>query len=181
MTVALLLFTLYLLPPILCRILFFLCGEPVGSFPINSKPALVWFISSQLQIIFLRFSFLEDVLMLIPRMYSLWLRLWGAKVGKVVFWSPKVQILDRPLLSIGDCAVVGYGATLASHLVTAKEGKIELVVARPVVGAYSILGGFSKLSPGAEVGPGELLPATLDLAPGDIWQGVRRRLKDSPA
>ena len=177
--IAVFLGVLYLLPPVLNQILFLIFGEPSGCFSINSKPALIWYASSQLQIIFLRLPVLEEVLRMIPRGYSLWLRLWGAKIGKIVFWSPQVKIMDRPLLDIGDCAVVGFGATIASHFVKVENKKIELLVERPKVGAYAILGGLSGLSPGAEVGPGEMLPATLNLAPGYIWQGGRRHRKES--
>lgn len=173
---------LYGLPPLLCRLLFLAFGKPVGTFPIDSRESQVWFVSCQLQILFVRFPFLEEALMMIPRAYSLWLRLWGARIGKVVSWAPQVKIMDRSYLEIGDFAVIGFGARFTSHFVNVgPSGAIELLLATPVVGARALMGGESGLAPGAQIAPGEMLPGTLNLAPNSIWKDGRRRSKVKPA
>lgn len=42
------------------------------------------------------------VYLLIPGIFSCWLRLWGAKVGRDVYWTTRLEIADRSLLEIGD-------------------------------------------------------------------------------
>ena len=53
---------LYLAPPLLTRLLFAVCGRPAGRHPVESRPFLVWWLSCQLQTLFLRLPFLEELL-----------------------------------------------------------------------------------------------------------------------
>ncbi|MDJ0694669.1 GH3 auxin-responsive promoter family protein [Mastigocoleus sp. MO_188.B34] len=39
---------------------------------------------------------------LLTEVITLWLRLWGSKVGEGIYWTPKIEIADRGLLEIGD-------------------------------------------------------------------------------
>ena len=108
---------IYLLPPFLFKVLNWIFPTAPGGYKLTEKGFIVWWYGAQLQLIFARFSFLEEFLRLIPFAYSFWLRLWGAKIGTHVYWSPKVEIIDRNLIDIGDSVVMGYGVKMTSHLI----------------------------------------------------------------
>src|SRR5687768_16618078 len=93
--------TLYLLPPLAVRAFTLITPIPAGKFPVNSPTFLKWWFTAQWQILFNRLRILEELLRLIPGLYSTWLRLWGVKIGRLVYWTPGLEILDRPLLNIG--------------------------------------------------------------------------------
>src|SRR5690606_21882972 len=73
---------LYLVPPLLARLTVMCAGLPEMKEKVPSRGSYVWWFTSQLQVPFMRFSFLEEFLRMVPGLYSMWLRLWGAKVGK---------------------------------------------------------------------------------------------------
>jgi hypothetical protein len=172
--VALVLF--YISPPIAAQLLFQVFGKPEGQFDINTKAYFVWWAVAQLQAIFVRVPAFEEILRIIPFVYSNWLRLWGARIGAMVYWGPRIMLLDRPWLSVGSRVIIGYGTGFTSHLVSknAQTGKIELLLATPRVEDDVILGGLSGLGPGSEVAEGEMLPSTLLLAPFYRWEKGRR-------
>ncbi len=158
---------LYLLPPLLARTIIVFAGEPQIKERVPSRGSYVWWITTQLQVPFMRFGFLEEILRMVPGLYSGWLRLWGAKVGAFVFWSPTSLIADRPFVQIGDRVVFGYGAKVSSHLlVKEKRGNgFSLVFAAPKIGDGVILGTLSAVAPGAEIEAGETLTAASALPP----------------
>ena len=70
---------LYLLPPLVARMILLLVTIPHGRIAVGSNAFFAWWSLFQLQIIFCRLPALEEILRLIPGVYSLWLRLWGAR------------------------------------------------------------------------------------------------------
>ena len=64
---------LYLIVPLLCRLL--LRGVPLDGEPLDqdSRGFKLWWFSSQLQCIFDRLTFLDEILRLVPGLYSAWL------------------------------------------------------------------------------------------------------------
>jgi len=166
---------LYLIPPLLCRLLLLIFGRP----PVRSSgftaAFFVWWATSQLNVLFIRFPVFEELLKLFPGIYSNWLRIWGARIGRLVYWGPRMQIMDRSFLEVGDDAMIGYGVSLTAHFVSrTKAGDLELILASPQIGARAILGGLSGLAPGAGVAEGEMLPSTMGLAPFYLWKSGRR-------
>ena len=119
---------------------------------------LRWWITSQCQTVFARLPFLEELLRLVPALYSAWLRLWGAHVGALVYWAPGVVVLDRSLIDVGDRVAFGAGARLASHVIAPVEGRGALVLGRIVIGDDAVIGGYATLLPGCEIAPGEVAP-----------------------
>ncbi len=170
---------IYLLPPLMYRFWTAIRSKPQGRFEIDSSEYRTWWVGVQFQVLFLRFAFLEELLRLVPMLYSFWLRLWGARIGKAVYWSPKTYILDRGYLDIGDFVVVGVGTRFASHLVSiTTSGNYELLLESPRVQKFSILGGYSGLGPGSFVEEKQMLPSHFLLAPGYGWSANGRQ---SPA
>jgi hypothetical protein len=150
---------LYLAPPILARIATLGRPLPQGRVELASAVFLRWWITSQSQTVFARLPFLEEVLRLVPALYSAWLRLWGARIGALVYWAPGVTVLDRSLIDVGDRVAFGAGARLASHAVTPIEGRGALILGRIVIGDDALIGGYATLQPGCEIAAGEVAPA----------------------
>lgn len=173
------LFNLYLLPPILSRLLYGF-KIPEGRFSPTDSIYKRWWLVTQLQSLYLRFPFLEEILRSLPMVYSNWLRLWGSKIGKNIFWSPSVIVIDRTHLEIGDFVAVGFGAGFTSHHFNQSSGKYELLLAKSTVESKVVLGGQSGVGPGSVVREGETLPATHALAPFYEWSGGRRRAPSAP-
>ncbi len=166
---------LYLVPPLLVRAA--LAAAPVspGDHPAGSPPFLRWWFLSQCQSVFNRLPFLEEALRLIPGLYAAWLRLWGARVGRLVYWAPGMRILDRPFLEVGDRAVFGAGVRVNPHVVVRDaEGRWTLQMGPVRVGADALVGGYALLTAGSRVGDGETLPALQVLPPFSVWEGGRR-------
>lgn len=117
-----------------------------------------WWGAHQIQMIYGAFPVLEVILRLIPSLFSQWLRLWGSKIGKNVYWTPGVFIADRSLLEIGDNVILGYGLSFTSHLINPREKELILYVRKIIIGENSFIGAR------ASFGPGAIVPANSDVA-----------------
>jgi hypothetical protein len=175
-------FMLYLLPPLVVRVVLWQWPLPAGLVALSSRAFLRWWCTAQCQIVFSRLPWLEEVLRLIPGLYSAWLRLWGARVGSLVYWSPGVAVLDRSLLHVGDRVAVGAGARIVSHVVgVAPDGGAALLVAPVTIGADALIGAYSTLLPGCVIDAGEVTPPFRSVHAFSRWtRGRRSRLPNSP-
>ena len=135
---------------------------------------LRWLLT-QLQMPFNRVALLEELLRLIPGLYSLWLNLWGSRVSLMTFWTRDVLISERYLLTIEPGVTLASQTGITAHLVNPDaDGELRLVVAPVVIERGAMLGIRSGLGPGCRVFAGELLPAGRMLPPYTGWQGGRR-------
>ena len=164
---------LYVLPPLMVRALWHGRQPPARS-EVGGGVFLRWWVSAQLQVVFARLPFLEEVVRLVPGLYSAWLRLWGARTGSFVYWSPGVRILDRQWLDVGSRVVFGVGVRLNAH-VLARHGQreTELFLGRITVGDDALIGGYSLLLPGCVVGAGEVTPPLRSIHAFSRWEGGR--------
>lgn len=150
---------LFLLPPLLVRLAVWPRGLPTGQIDLASKVFLRWWFTTQCQIVFSRLPWLEECLRLIPSLYSAWLRLWGARVGTLVYWSPGVVILDRSLLHVGDRVVFGAGVRVIPHVIApVPAGGGALFLAPITIGSDALIGAYSSLLPGCLVAAREVTP-----------------------
>ena len=124
-----------------------------------------WYGGHQIQAIYLTLPVLESLLRLVPGLYSAWLRLWGAKVGRGVYWTPQVEIIDRGLLEIGDRVVFGYRSGVVSHVIRPSKGNLLLYVGKVRIGDRAFIGAGSYLGPGVTVAAGAMVPATTHVFP----------------
>lgn len=162
---------LYLTPPLLHRLLGGPRRLPRGRFGVDSPEFLLWWRAAQLQTIFNRLPALEELLRLLPGVYSLWLRLWGARVGRLVYWTPGVAIADRSLVAVGDRVVFGAAVRVMPHLVAPDgDGRTTLLVAPVTIGDDALVGGYSLLTPGARVEAGETTSALRTRYPYREWR-----------
>jgi hypothetical protein len=167
---------LYLGPPLVVRLT--TAMAPIPARPdLNSSGFLTWWFTAQWQVVFNRFPFLDELLRIVPGLYSLWLRLWGARIGALVYWSPGVTIVDRQLLRVGDRVVFGLGVRINGHVVApGRDQRMTLFVAPITIGADSLIGGYSLLLPGCEIDRGTVTQPFRTVHPFTwIGKGQRRR------
>jgi acetyltransferase-like isoleucine patch superfamily enzyme len=128
-----------------------------------------WIGYYKLQNVFYNFPYLERVLVLL-RIYSPWLRLWGAKIGKNVTWTGQILIVDRANVSIGDHCSFGHQVSIFSHLVKiTRRGRMMFYVKNVTIGKNCQLGGYSVFGPGASVGDGNVVPVGTYLYPNQVF------------
>jgi hypothetical protein len=167
-------FVLYIVPPLIVRAA--LSWRPLadGRYGLHSPEFLWWWFSGQCQIVFNRLPLLEELLRLAPGAYSAWLRLWGARVGSLVYWSPGVVIVDRPLIDVGNRAVLGIGVRVCPHLLLRGEhDEAALLLGHVRIGDESLIGGFAVLLPGVHVHDGEELRGARVAPPFAEYQSGR--------
>ena len=167
--------TLYLAPPLAARLL--LAVAPFGKSVIamGTRDFFAWWALLSFQVLFCRFPALEEALRVVPALYSFWLRLWGSRIGRLVYWSAGTRVLDRSFLDIGDDVIFGAGVRLNPHVLARNaNGELELILAPVKIGARAIVGGYSLLTAGTEIMPGECLQALLVSPPFTRWKDGRR-------
>src|SRR5687768_13452276 len=125
-----------------------------------------WWGSHNIQRIYIAFPQLESLLQLIPGAFSLWLRLWGSRIGRRVHWTPRVEIADRSLLEVGDDVVFGHLTACYAHLIKRRDSGLVLYVRRIRVGDRVLLGAGSRLGPGARIASGATLDVLTDVGVG---------------
>lgn len=166
----------YLVPPLLCRGALLLLPIHRQVIPLGSRDFLVWWFTLNLQMLFCRLPFLEELLRIVPGLYSLWLRLWGARIGKLTYWAAGLRILDRSFLRIGGHVTFGAGVRLNPHVILPDDqGRMVLALAPITIGDRANVGGYSLLAAGSEIMAGECTQACLTLPPFNRIEGGRRR------
>jgi hypothetical protein len=165
---------LYLLPAVIVRLVTLRTTLPVGLVDLGSPMFLRWWFTAQCQIVFTRLPSLEELLRLVPALYSAWLRLWGSKIGALVYWSPGVTVLDRSLVNLGDRVVFGAGVRLNPHVIAPIGGRRSLILAPVTIGSDALVGGYSTLLPGCVIAPGEVTDAFRTVHPFTHVEGGRR-------
>ena len=161
---------LYLAPLIPGRILRETLRSSPPEIAIGSSTFLRWWACFQCQVLFLRFPALEELLRLLPGMYSLWLRLWGSRIGSLTYWAPGTIILDRGFLEIGDKVVFGAGVRINPHVMENNS----LLLAPVKIGDDAMIGGYSLLTAGTEIAADEATRAFLISPPFSKWKNGKR-------
>jgi hypothetical protein len=160
----------YLVPPLLGRLVLLLFGRPAGTYTQDQKGYRVWWVLTQLQTVFNRLPFLEELLRLVPALYPLWIALWGGRLSPFAYVARGVVITDRYLVRVERRAVLGFRSTLAGHMAVRNDaGRWLAVIAAPTVEESAILGGDAGLGPGATLRSGALLPSGRRVGPFDSW------------
>lgn len=124
-----------------------------------------WWASHQCQALFIALPQLESLLQLVPGGFSLWLRCWGSRVGRAVYWTPRVEIADRSLLEVGDRVVVGHKVEIYAHAIRPTRAGLVLHVRRIVIGQDVFVGAGTRIGPGVHIADGVRVPLLSDLYP----------------
>lgn len=122
-----------------------------------------WWGGHQIQLIYYACPWIEAILRVIPGTFSWWLRLWGANIGKNVYWTPNVEIDDRSLVDVSSNVVFGHKVEIVSHVAGPRDGKISLYSKRVKIGKGCFIGAGSRLGPGAVIEDGAFLPVLTDV------------------
>ncbi len=172
-------FWLLLIPPVLTRIVL-ARPLPRGESAVPSAGFFRWWTTWQLQMIFNRLPWIEEVLRLVPGAYSLWLRLWGARIGRLTLWSPGVRIFDRPLLVVGDDVVMGIDVRTVGHFGGLDaQGRPTLSLGAVEIGDRCTLGGASLLGPGVTLGADQATESLFLGTPFAHWQDGQQQSQPS--
>ena len=162
---------IYLLPPLMCRFFIVIFGRPVGTVNTDSQIFLNWWFLTQIQIIFSRFPFLEELLRLFPGVYNLWLNLWGGNVSLLTYWSPGVTVIDRYHINVGRRTIIGGGCRIGAHLISiGDDGGQRLTVAPLEIEDNCVIGFHAAIGPGCHVYANETVPANKILKPFYSWK-----------
>ncbi|HEX4924617.1 MAG TPA: sterol desaturase family protein [Bdellovibrionales bacterium] len=154
---------LYVLPPLAYRLHNRFYPLKTGMTRLSGGDYSPWWGGHQIQLLYIAVPSLEALLRVIPGVYSAWLRLWGSRVGRGVYWTPQVEITDRALLEIGDHVVFGHKAAFYNHVVNPKKDKMFLYVNVTKIGSGVFVGAGSRVGPGAVIESGVQLPILTDV------------------
>jgi hypothetical protein len=161
---------IYLMPLIFHRLHFMFFPFKDGYWILSEKKYNPWWASHMFQFPFIACPWIESLLHFVPGLYSLWLRCWGSKIGKNVYWTPRVEIVDRGLMEVGNNVVVGHISGFCSHMVADIDGKPALVVKKIILGDRVFVGADTQMGPGANVPPKTKLKPKTRL----YWRGEWR-------
>jgi len=154
---------LYLVPPLTFRLhrIFFPIRKSLSN--LSDPKYSPWWGAHQIQVVYIAIPQLEAALRLVPGLYSAWLRLWGSKIGRRVYWTPNVEITDRHLLDIGDHVVCGHKCKFLGHAIKPSGQKMALYTRSIKVGNDVFIGAGSRIGPGAVIADGTFLPVLTDV------------------
>jgi hypothetical protein len=168
---------LLVVPPMVVRIALLVRPLQSGDLPLSSPDFLLWWFTAQWQVIYNRLPWIEEMIRLVPSLYSTWMRLWGARVGRFVYWTPGLRILDRSLLNVGSRVVFGVGVRVNPHVIMPNDvGELVLRVGTVRIGDDALVGGYSILFAGCWIAPGEATPGKREIRPFTGWANGRRVL-----
>jgi hypothetical protein len=161
-TVILPLAVLYIFPPLVQRILLRWTPLRAGVSAFDSKTFSPWLAMHHIQAFYDALPQLESLLRVIPGFYSMWLRLWGSRVGYGVEWPVRMLVVDRSLMDIGNRVVFSRAVELAAHVRSKSEGGgggSKVLVRQVRIGSAAFLGPGVRTGPGATIAPNASVPA----------------------
>ncbi len=158
-TVIMFLSIVYLIPPLLFRLYCLRYPVSFGRWILNAPQRCDWWIAHQFQMTYAAVPIFESVMRLVPGFYSAWLRLWGSRIGKRIYWTPLVEIVDRHMLRVGDDVVFGHRVICTSHIITRKaSGDVILILRPPNIGAGTLIGARARIGPGVRIPERAVVP-----------------------
>ena len=105
--------------------------------------------------------------------------LFGARVGRNTAMGG--MLVDPPLISIGDFAIIGLDSAVVAHAITSGS-----IILKPVkIGHSATVGVHAVVMPGADIGDGAVVTAgsvvTMNtvVPPNELWGGIpAKKIKD---
>ena len=130
-----------------------------------------WWGGHQLQLPFIALPALEMPLKMVPGLFSVWLRCWGSRIGRGVYWTPWVEVVDRGMLDVGDGVVFGHRVGIYGHLIKPTRTNLLLFAKKVAVGQGAFVGAGSVLLPGATIEAGAVVPMKTELGVNEHFPG----------
>jgi hypothetical protein len=157
---------IYVLPLLLFRLHRLVAPLREGISDLSDGTYSSWYGGHQLQLPFITFPVYERALRLVPGLFSFWLRLWGSKIGRGIYWTPHLAIADRDLLEIGSGVVMGHQIGLSSHIISpAQDKKVILFVRKIQILKGAFVGAGVVMGPGVMVSESVVVKAGTQLHP----------------
>lgn len=174
------LFVIYFVPPLTQMVMLRWAPLKQGIACIDGRAFCPWLASHHIQAFYDALPYLESLLRVIPGFYSMWLRLWGSRVGYGVEWAVRLDVLDRGLMDIGNRVVFSREVELAAHVRQKLEGGGSRVLVRTVrIGSHAFIGAGARIGPGAMVPHGANVPALAVVGVNEAYgEAVRHPEKD---
>lgn len=148
----LILFVIYIAPPIVQRVMLRWAELKQGVNDIDGRTFSPWLATHHIQAFYDALPYLESLLRVVPGFYSMWLRMWGSRIGYGVEWPVRMDVLDRGLMEIGNRVVFAREVELSAHVRKKTDGGRTRVLVRTVrVGNYAFVGAGARIGPGANV------------------------------
>jgi hypothetical protein len=172
LSLLLLLGVLYVLPPFVQRILLRWTPIRPGVSAIDYKTFSPWLATHHIQAFYDALPQLESLLRVIPGFYSMWLRLWGSRVGYGVEWPISMQVLDRSLMDIGNRVVFSRGVELVAHVRSKSEsgsGASKVLVRQVRIGGSAFVGPGTRTGPGASIPGSASVPAQTVIGVNELF------------
>ncbi|MCX7356753.1 MAG: hypothetical protein NT015_01175 [Alphaproteobacteria bacterium] len=181
-TAALLLFVIFVLPPIVHRIMLRWAPLKQGVNQIDGSKFSPWLASHHIQAIYDALPFLESLLRVFPGFYSMWLRMWGSRIGYGVEWPVRMDVLDRGLMDIGNRVVFSRRVELSAHVRKKSDGGRSRVLVRTVrIGSYAFLGARVRVGPGASVPSNASVPEHATVGVNEVFGDAVRHHEQAEA
>src|SRR6185295_9362404 len=148
----LLLSVVYIVPPMVQRVMLRWAALKQGVSEIDGRKFSAWLASHHVQAFYDALPYLESLLRVIPGFYSMWLRLWGSRVGYGVEWPVRMDVLDRNLMDIGNGVTFSHEVQLSAHCRNKMETQASRILVREVhVGSHAFVGTGARLDAGASI------------------------------
>lgn len=154
---------IYIVPPLCYRIHNSISPLSHGLTTLSERRYSSWWGGHQIQLVFAIFPVFERILRAVPGAYSFWLRLWGSKVGRGVYWTPSTAIEDRGSMVIGDNVVFGHKVECYCHVIKPKDGALRLFTKPITIGDNTFIGAGTRIGPGVHIENGTFVPILTDL------------------
>lgn len=182
LTAALLLFVVYFLPPIVQRVMLRWSALKQGVNDIDGRKFSPWLASHNIQAIYDALPFLESLLRVFPGFYSMWLRLWGSRIGYGVEWPVRMDVLDRSMMDIGNRVVFSREVELAAHVRKKTDGGRSRVLVRMVrIGSYAFIGAGSRIGAGASIPSNASVPEMTNVGVNEAFGDAVRHHEQAEA
>jgi hypothetical protein len=126
------LLVIYFVPPMVQRVMLRWAPLKQGVSEIDGRKFSPWLASHHIQAIYDALPFLESLLRVFPGFYSMWLRMWGSRIGYGVEWPVRMDVLDRGSMDIGNRVSSTREVELAAHVRQKTDGGRSRVLVRTV-------------------------------------------------
>jgi acetyltransferase-like isoleucine patch superfamily enzyme len=170
------------LPPTVQRVMFRWAPLKQGIACIDGRLFCPWLASHHIQAFYDALPYLESLLRVFPGFYSMWLRMWGSRVGYGVEWPVRMDVLDRGLMDIGNRVVFAREVELVAHVRKKTDGGRSRVLVRGVrIGSYAFIGAGSRVTAGASVPSNASVPELSVVGVNEVFGDAVRHHEQAEA
>ncbi|MCC6786833.1 MAG: hypothetical protein IT547_03260 [Hyphomonadaceae bacterium] len=178
----LVLFVIYFVPPMAQRVMLRWAPLKQGICQIDGRAFSPWLASHHIQALYDALPYLESLLRVFPGFYSMWLRMWGSRVGYGVEWPVRMDVLDRSLMDIGNRVVFAREVELVAHVRKKTDaGRSRVLVRNVRIGSYAFIGAGARVGAGASVPSNASVPEMAVVGVNEVFGDAVRHHEQAEA